>query len=82
MSLSLPQLLALVEMAHARPELVANHLGIVDRKLREHLAECNQVLAAIEGSDDDQFEASLREQQGAITAALTAYSTATGCVSG
>jgi hypothetical protein len=74
-SLLLPQLLALAEKARVDPDLIPNHRGTVDRKLREHLDDCNQVLAAMEGAGDFEFESSLREEREAISNALTAYTT-------
>jgi hypothetical protein len=81
MSLRLPDLLALAENARTNPDLLPNHLGTVDRKLREHLAERESVLAAIaEPVGDGELTDSLAElrsrlawEREAITAALTTY---------
>jgi hypothetical protein len=74
MSLRLPKLLDLAELARADASLLPNHLGTVDRKLREHLAERKSLLTALADSNEVDLVADLQRDRAAIEHALTAYS--------
>lgn len=75
--IGLERLLALAEMARADRTLLPNHLGTVDRRLRQKLAENEDLISVLEPCESEKHAAELladlREESERIQHALSVY---------
>lgn len=75
--IGLERLLALAELARADRTLLPNHLGTVDRLLRQKLADAEELIEVLEPNESEAHAAELlpglRAESARIRHALGAY---------